>query len=79
MPCVPRNKAGQPFRARGASAEEHTACPGRGFWAVGEHPPDCHEFRGVLSFPFWAWYIYGHSAGVSILFSLTPRACAIMF
>ena len=50
------------------SAEDRTACPGCEFWAVGEHPPDCHEFRGVLSLSF--------GNGISLG---TPWECPFLF
>lgn len=47
-----RGKARQLSRGRGVSAEEVRHACGGSFWAVGKHPPDCHDFRGALSIPF---------------------------
>jgi len=40
-------------------------------WAVGEHPPDCHEFRGALSFSLWGYFVCGRSTRASFFF-VTP-------
>ena len=47
--CVPRDKARQPSRGRGDTAEGCPLCLARGTWVVGEYPPDCHEHSGALS------------------------------